>query len=74
MLEIRCCVPDCPFVRVSSETVPCLLKRNIMRSEIQSVLLSDEGEAVGGCIARILQIVLAELLSRGHVERTNVYV
>ena len=61
-------------VRVSPQSVPGLLERVIVAAEVQAVLLPYEREAVGGCVAGVLQVVLAELLRRSHIQRTHVHV
>ena len=43
-----------------------------MRAEVEAVASADEGEAVGSGVARILEVVLAEFLRRGHVEGAGV--
>ena len=58
-------------VRVGPQTVPGLLKGCVVRAEVQAVLLTHEGEAVGGSVAGVLQVVLAELLGRRHIEGTG---
>ena len=45
-----------------------------MRTEVQAVLRTGERKAVGGGVARILKVVLPELLGRSHIQRPRIYV
>ena len=65
---------DGSFVRIRAQSVPGLLERAVVGSEIQSVSGTRESKAVGRCIPWILQVVLAELLGRGHIQRPDIHV
>ena len=74
VLEIRRGVADGPFVRIRAQSVPGLLEGAVVGPEIQPVSGTRESEAVGCRVPRILEVVLTELLGRGHIQRPDIHV
>ena len=51
--------------------IPC---PGVNPAGLKAVFSANKGIAVGSGVARILQVVLAELLGRGHIERPGIHV
>ena len=74
VLEVFRHMAYCPFIGICAEPVPGLLEGGVMGAEVQAVLIPDERKAVGGGVAGILEVHLAELLGGSHVERPCIHV
>ena len=74
VLEIFSYVAYATLIRIGAESMPGLLQGCVVAPKIEAVLFSHKGKAVGGGVAGILEVQLAEFLGRGHIESPCVHV